>query len=190
MSSSNAPFGLRPSFHPSGLDRAVAVADGILSGYTSSILKGQPVKLDTTGVIQAAGISDAFLGAFAGVEWTDITGRRRVSNYWPATTTYIVGSCIAYFYNDPAIVYDIQADGTLQQTALGAQADFTNITNGSTTTGLSQCTLNATVVAAGATAQMKIVNLTPGVDNAWGDAFTVVQVQVNKSQFNASVVAV
>ena len=40
MSSTNAPFGLRPSFHPSGLDRAVALADGIVSGYTSNILKG------------------------------------------------------------------------------------------------------------------------------------------------------
>ena len=68
MSSTNAPFGLRPSFHPSGLDRAVALADGILSGYTSDILKGQPVKMATTGVLQAAAAGDAFLGAFAGFE--------------------------------------------------------------------------------------------------------------------------
>jgi len=37
---------------------------------------------------------------------------------------------------------------------------------------------------------LKIIGLTPGVDNAWGDAYTVVQVQVNESQFNASVNAV
>lgn len=190
MSSINAPFGMRPSFHPSGLDRAVALTDGILSGYTSSILKGQPVKLDTTGVIQAAAAGDSFLGAFAGVQWTDTTGRVRVSNYWPASTAYIVGSCIAYYYQDPAIVYDIQADGTLPQTTLGAQSDFSAITAGSTTTGLSQCTISTSVVAAGASAQLKIIGLTPGVDNAWGDAFTVVQVQVNESQFNASVNAI
>ena len=190
MSSTNAPFGMRPSFHPSGLDRAVALADGIASGYASNILKGQPVKLDTSGVIQAAAAGDAFLGAFAGFEWTDTTGRRRVSNYFPANTAYTTGSAIAYFYNDPNIVYDIQADGSLAQTALGAQADFTNATAGSTTTGLSQCTISSTVVAAGSSAQMKIVGLTPGVDNAWGDAYTVVQVQVNESQFNASVNAI
>lgn len=190
MSSINAPFGLRPSFHPSGLDRAVALTDGILSGYTNAILKGQPVKLDTTGVIQPAAAGDSFLGAFAGVQWTDTTGRVRVSNYWPANTSYITGSCIAYYYQDPAIVYDIQADGTLPQTTLGAQSDFSAATAGSTTTGLSQCTISTSVVAAGVSAQLKIIGLTPGVDNAWGDAYTVVQVQVNESQFNASVNAI
>ena len=39
MSSTNAPFGLRPAFHPSGLDRAQALANGIVSGYSSDILK-------------------------------------------------------------------------------------------------------------------------------------------------------
>ena len=190
MSSTNAPFGLRPSFHPSGLDRAVALTDGIVSAYASSILKGQPVKLATTGAIQIAAAGDAFLGAFAGVEWTDTTGRRRVSNYWPANTAYVTGSCIAYFYQDPNIVYDIQADGSLSQAAVGDQADLSNTTAGSTTTGLSQCTLSSTLVGATNTAQMKIIGLTPGVDNAWGDSYTVVQVQVNKSQFNASVAAV
>ena len=48
MSSTSAPFGLRPAFHPSGLDRAQALANGIVSGYTSSILKGQPVQYGTT----------------------------------------------------------------------------------------------------------------------------------------------
>jgi hypothetical protein len=153
-------------------------------------LKGQPVKLATTGVLQAAAAGDSFLGAFAGFEWTDTTGRRRVSNYFPANTAYTTGSAIAYYYQDPSIVYDIQADGSLAQATLGAQSDFSAITAGSTTTGLSQCTISTSVVAAGSSAQMKIIGLTPGVDNAWGDAYTVVQVQVNESQFNASVNAI
>ena len=190
MSSSNAPFGLRPSFHPSGLDRAAALTDGIVSGYASNILKGQPVKLATSGTLQAAAAGDSFLGAFAGFEWTDTTGRRRVSNYFPANTAYVTGSAIAYYYQDPNIVYDVQADGSLAQTSIGDQADLSNVTAGSTTTGLSQCTLSSTLAGATATAQMKIIGLTPAVDNAWGDAYTVVQVQVNKSQFNASVAAI
>ena len=44
MSATSAPFGMRPAFHPSGLDRARAYFDGIVSGYGSDILKGQPVK--------------------------------------------------------------------------------------------------------------------------------------------------
>ena len=190
MSSTNAPFGMRPSFHPSGLDRAAALTDGIVSGYASAILKGQAIKLATSGTLQAAAAGDPFLGAFAGVQWTDTTGRVRISNYWPANTAYVTGSCVAYYYQDPAIVYDIQADGSLAQTSVGDQADLSNATAGSTTTGLSQCTLSASLAGAASTAQFKIIGLTPGVDNAWGDAYTVVQVQVNQSQFNASVAAI
>ena len=117
MSATSAPFGLRPAFHPSGLDRAQALANGIVSAYASNILKGQPVKYVTGGVIQPAAAGDSFVGAFAGVEWTDTTGRRRVSNYWPASTAYQTGSCVAYFYTDPNIVYEIQADGPIAQSA-------------------------------------------------------------------------
>lgn len=190
MSATNAPFGLRPAFHPSGLDRAQALAGGIASGYSTDILKGQPVKLNTSGNIVVAAAGDSFQGAFAGVEWTDTTGRRRVSNYWPASTAYVAGSCVAYFYNDPNIVYEIQADGSLAQTAVGDQADLSNTTAGSTTTGLSQCTLSTTLAGAGNTAQMRIVDLAPYADNAWGDAYTVVRVTINKSQYQATVVAI
>jgi hypothetical protein len=137
MSATNAPFGLRPAFHPSGLDRAQALAGGIASGYGSDILKGQPVRYVTGGTIEPAAAGQSFAGAFAGVEFTDTTGRRRVSNYWPASTAYQTGSCVAYFYNDPLIVYEIQADGSLAQTAIGDQADLSNTTAGSNVTGLS-----------------------------------------------------
>jgi hypothetical protein len=182
MSATSAPFGLRPAFHPTGLDRAVALADGIASTYGSDILKGQPVKYNN-GVIQAAAAGDAFVGAFSGVEWTDTTGRRRVSNYWPATTAYQTGSCIAYFYNDPNIVYEVQAAGSVAQTAVGDQADLSNTTAGSNVTGLSQCTMNATLKGAEGQGQVRIVDLAPYPGNAWGDSFTIVRVTVAKHQF-------
>jgi hypothetical protein len=183
MSSTNAPFGMRPAFHPSGLDRASALADGILSTYSTDILKGQPVKMATGGVIQVAAAGDSFLGCFSGVEFTDTTGRRRVSNYWPANTAYQTGSCIAYFYNDPNIVYEIQAAGSLAQTSIGDEADLSNTTAGSTTTGLSACTLSTTLAGAGNSAQMRIINLAPYPDNAWGDSYTIVRATIAKYQF-------
>ena len=183
MSATNAPFGLRPAYHPSGLDRATALADGILSTYSTNILKGQPVKLATSGVIEVAAAGDAFVGAFSGVEFTDTTGRRRVSNYWPASTAYQTGSCIAYYYDDPNIVYEIQADGSLAQTSIGAEADLSATTAGNTTVGLSQCTISTTVVAAGSGAQMRIINLAPYPGNAWGDSFTIVRATVAKHQY-------
>ena len=55
---------------------------------------------------------------------------------------------------------------------------------GSTTTGLSQATLGAsTAVTNGQQAQMRVVDLGQGVDNAWGDAYTVVRVQLASTNF-------
>ena len=124
------------------------------------------------------------------MEWTDTTGRRRVSNYWPASTAYITGSCVAYYYSDPNIVYDIQADGSLAQTSIGDQANFTNITAGSTTTGLSAATISTTLAGTSAVGDMRIIGLYQGVDNAWGDAYTTVQVQISRSQYVATINAI
>jgi hypothetical protein len=187
MSATSAPFGLRPSFHPSGLDRAVALANGITSGYSTGILKGQPVALDTSGNIIVATAGSAYQGAFAGHEYTDVTGRRLVSNQWVANTAYQTGSQVTYYYSDPNIVYDIQANGSLAQTSIGDQANFASITAGSTTTGLSQCMISTSLAGSGAVGDMRIIGLSPAVDNAWGDAFTVVQVQVSRSQFVATI---
>jgi len=189
MSATNAPFGLRPAFHRSGLDRAHALAGGIPSAYSSDILKGQAVLyVAGTGVIEPVNAtSDPLSGAFAGVEWTDTTGRRRVSNYWPANTAYQTGSCVAYFYNDPNIVYEIQADGSVAQTALGLDANLSNFAAGSNVTGLSQATMVATPLSTGAQGQVQILDIAPYPDNNWGDAYTIVRVQVARRQISAVV---
>jgi hypothetical protein len=185
MSSTSAPFGLRPAFHPSGLDRAQALANGIASAYSSDILKGQPVKYNpSAGTIIIATVGAAYSGAFAGVEWTDTTGRRRVSNYWPANTAYQTGSCVAYFYNDANIVYEIQTDATIAQTSLGNEYNFSNIAAGSNTTGLSAATLGvSTAVGNGVQGDMRVVDIAPYPDNAWGDSYVIVRVVNARSQY-------
>jgi hypothetical protein len=185
MSATSAPFGLRPAFHPSGLDRAQALAGGIASAYSSDILKGQPVKYNpSAGTIIIATVGAAYSGAFAGVEWTDTTGRRRVSNYWPANTAYQTGSCVAYFYNDANIVYEIQTDATITQTSLGNEYNFSNIAAGSNTTGLSAATLGvSTAVGNGVQGDMRVVDIAPYPDNAWGDSYVIVRVVNARSQY-------
>lgn len=195
MSATNAPFGLRPSFFPTGLERAQAITNGITSGYASNILKGQPVVYGTTanggtlGTIIIAANTGAVTGAFAGVEFTDTTGRRRVSNYWPASTSGT--NIVAYFYNDLNIVYEIQTDATIAQTSIGNEYNFSNIAAGSTTTGLSQCTLGvSTAVGNGAQGQMRIVDIAAYPDNAWGDAYVIVRVQLASTQFFGAYTAI
>lgn len=184
MPATSAPFGMRPSFHPSGLDRATAYYGGIESGYATQILKGQPVKIDSaTGFIVVAAAGDSILGIFDGVEFTDALGARRYSNKWAAAQ--IGTNNVAYVWSDPVTIFDIQANGTLAKSAIGDMADFASITDGSATTGLSACMISTTLVGAGNSANLQIVNLTPAVDNAWGDAYVVVQVRINEMIFQA-----
>lgn len=191
MSSINAPFGLRPAFHPSGTIRPVAGT--IATGYASNIFMNAPVGIVAGGSIELAaaggtGVAGA-CGAFQGVEYNPTaTGPRVVSNMWPASTAAV--NIVAYFTQDPYITYEIQANATLTQAAIGEQFDWSanNTNSGNTVTGLSNVTLN--VASTAANAGLRVVGLTPGPDNAWGDAFPIVQVQLSEHQFVATIAAI
>jgi len=182
MPSTSAAFGLRPVFHPSGIIRPTAMT--IESGYGSNILQFQPVYIGASGTIEAAAATEAaIVGTFMGVEFTDTDGRRRVSNKWTASTS--ATDIVAYVTTDPAIVYEIQANSSLVITDIGAQADFASVTAGSTTTGLSAAMLDAAQKTTTGNEILRIVNLGTEIDNAWGDAYTIVQVQISQHQFVA-----
>lgn len=178
MSTTSQPFGLQPAYSPSGVVRPTAYS--IATGYASNILQNQPVKIAADGTIAAAAIGDRFVGTFQGVEWTDTDGRRRVSNKWTASTAGT--DIIAYVTLDPSIVYDIQANGSIAVTDIGSQADFTAITAGSTVTGLSALMLDTATLTNSGNASLRIIGITPGPDNAFGDNYTVVQVQIAEHQ--------
>lgn len=189
MSAVLAPFGFRPAYHPMGLDRAQKYT--IASAYGSVIYKNMPVILNTNGtVVQGTAAAD-LLGMFAGVEFIDPTGRPVLSNYWPAGQTVLSGTVpTAWVYTDEKIVYEVQADGSIPQTAIGDQADVSNVTAGSVSTGLSAATLSASLAGAGVQAQFRIIGFGQYVDNAPGDAYTIVQVQLARQQFVSNKVAV
>ena len=178
MSTTSQPFGLRPAYSPSGVVRPTAYT--IVTGYAANILQNQPVKIGTDGTIQAAAIGDRFIGTFQGVECTDSDGRRRVSNKWTASQAGT--DIVAYVTLDPTIVYEIQGNGSLAVTDIGKQADFTTITAGSTVTGLSALMLDTATLTDSGNASLRIIDLAPGPDNAFGDAYTIVQVQIAEHQ--------
>jgi hypothetical protein len=181
MSATNAPFGLIPTFHPSG--RVPDKRGVIASTYGTNIFMYSPVKLVAAGVLQAAAAGDAFVGTFLGVEYTDQTGLRIISNFWPASTT--ATDVFAYYTEDPYIQYRVQADGSLAATTIGESADFTNI-GGSTVTGYATSTMSATT-GASQVKQLQIRDLWLDPANAWGDAFTVVVVSIANHQFTATI---
>lgn len=188
MSSINAPFGLRPSYHPSGTIRPMAGT--ITTLYANNIFMNSPVGIIADGSIALAaaggsGITGA-IGTFQGVEYNPTaTGPRVVSNMWPANTAAV--NIVAYYTTDYLTVYEIQCSGTLTQAAIGAQFNWTanNTASGNTITGLSNVALD--IASGAANADMRVIGLTPGPDNAWGDAFPVVQVQLSRQQYLAPV---
>lgn len=180
MSATLAGFGLIPYFHPSGVIRPSSYT--ILTGYATGILQNQPIKIGTNGTIEAAAVGDRFVGTFQGVRWTDADGLTQFSNKWTASTA---GTDIeAWVTVDPAIEYAIQADDTLAVATIGLQYDY-NTASGSTTTGLSTITLD--VASTAANAQLQVVGLRAGPDNAWGDAYPVVVVRISEHQLVADV---
>lgn len=190
MSSTSAPFGLRPCFLPGGSVVGAQEVGSILTGYASNIYQFSPVKIETgsaTGTLQLAAVGERAIGTFLGCEFTESTGRRRVSNFWPASTA--ATDIVAYFTRDQKIVYEIQAGATVAQASRGNQFDWSTngSSNGNTTTGLSTVSLNASSGAANA--GLRIVGVTPGPDNAWGDTYPILQVQISEHQDTADIAA-
>jgi hypothetical protein len=123
----NAPFGLRPSYSPSGVIRPTAFT--IASGYAQNLFQNQPVRIaptttggETEGNLVAAAVGAAFIGVFQGVEFTDGEGRRRVSNRWLAST--VATEITAYATLDPTIFYEIQSNAALTVADIGKQYDL------------------------------------------------------------------
>lgn len=191
MSATNNPFGIRPKYSIVGPVRTQAYQYGIASGYNTGLLKYQPVTMNSSGNLIAATTAQDIMGVFMGWEGLDATGRWITSDQWLANQAYNTGEVMtAYIAQDPSIVYAIQCDGSLTQASIGDQADFSNITAGSTTTGYSQCTISSTLKGVGVQGQLRIIELDLAPDNAWGDAFTLVHVQIARLQYVANKVAV
>jgi len=189
MSAVSAPFGFRPAYHPTGFDRASKYA--IAAAYASGILKGAPVILNTNGTVTIGAAASDILGIFAGCEYVDATGKPNVSPNWPAAQTVLAGTVpVAWVYDNPDDIFEVQADGSVAQTAIGDQADVSNVAAGSTVTGQSQATLSATLAGVGVQAQFRIIGFNLAQDNAPGDAYTVVQVQIARHQFVANKTAI
>ena len=212
MSLVNAPFGIVPDWHPTGQIRPTAYvsysANDLLipSGTNIAFYKGQPVKLliGSGGAINGVTIptgamvlspvtanTDALLGVFAGVEYVDSTGKPWVQNFWPASTVLLAGARqVVYVWDDPEYIYRAQLDGAPSAGAgyalTGKQVNVSNFAAGNSLTGLSQCTLSATIVATASQGQFRIIKLFNDINGLATDPYPVYEV---KLQLNAFVAA-
>jgi len=215
MSTTFKPFGLKPVYHPSGLDRAVpfvgtnTFTDGTSYSAPYSLTTGQsffqyqPVGLNSSGQLTIAATAAAtspVYGVFDGVEYTTAEGRRTLGKNASKATLDAATSIVFWIFQDPALVYEAQVQGSATTAAIGTQYNFSAATGFTTAdgytigvggAGFSTTALNATAVASGAQGQVRVVGLgrevayPTGELNAWGDAFTIVQVQIANNSFVA-----
>ena len=180
MPSTASANGLRPFNHPSGVGVRTTEAGTILTGYGTAIYQYDPVKITAAGDINVCAAGDRMIGSFLGVEYTDTNGSRQFANKWTASTS--ATSIVAYYMRDQKLRYQIQSTAALNLSDMGSQYDIV-YTAGNATTGLSAVALDQTSSAANA--GLRVIGLAPNIDNAWGDTYTNVIVEISEHQDTA-----
>ena len=194
MSATYTPFGLKPVYHPSGLVRSLnytGAYDAAVTFYagTAVALVNSGTASEITVAPNVAAADNRLIGVFAGVEYTDASGRRTVSKWFgPALGT--ATDVVFWIHQDQEIVYEIQANGSMPDTSVGQEFNLTAngsgqiIGNGGL--GTSTAALDPTNVATGDQGQVIVVGLGRELSNAWGDTYTIVQVKLANPQFAAA----
>lgn len=220
MSTTFRPFGLKPVYHPSGLDRSVPFAgtNSFVTGVTytapyslttgQSFYQYQPVGITSSGQLTIAATAAAtspVYGVFDGVEYTTAEGRRTLGKNASKATLDAASAIVFWIFADPALVYEAQVQGSATSAAIGSEYNFSAATGYTTAdgyvigtggAGFSTTALAASAVASGAQGQVRVVGLgrevayPAGELNNWGDAYTIVQVQIANNTFTAPKVSV
>ena len=220
MSTVFQPFGMKPAYHPSGLDRSVPFAgtNSYVTGVTytapyslssgQSFYQYQPVGITSSGQLTIAATAAAtspVYGVFDGVEYTTAEGRRTLGKSISKASLDAASAIVFWIFQDPEIVYEIQCGASVTSAAIGSEYNF-SATSGYTTAdgytigtggaGFSTTAIANSAVASGAQGQVRVVGLgrevayPAGSLNNWGDTYTIVQVQIANNTFRAPKVSV
>ena len=189
MASTATPYGLRAVNELGGLPYAGSTRTFLIdpAGYNANIFNGSIVSVVATGYIElvttvgssAGNIFPAgTVGVFVGCSFVNAQGQTIYSQYYPANTTGVVQALVI---DDDRTVFQVQAAGTLAQTALGQNAILQtaqSTSTGSTTTGNSNTAISIST-AATSTYGLKIVGFVQSPFSTVGDAYTDVLVKFN-----------
>jgi hypothetical protein len=116
--------------------------------------------------IAAPGESGA-IGVFAGCNFIDAAGNVHFSPYWPAGQVLEAGTkCEALVYDDPNIVFRIQAD-TCAEAAVGQLVDWVAGAGGNLKSGQSSHEAEGSATAA-VDKSLRILGLVPEPGNDYG----------------------
>jgi len=187
MATTAAPYGLKAVNLVGGQPYAGSTRQlKIASGYAANIYNGSVVSIVAAGTVEivseVGSNADAFpagtVGVFVGCSYTDPgTKQKLFKQYWPAST--VASDAVAYVIDDPDVVFQIQADATLAQTALGINIPVVNPTAGDTVTGNSTMAADASAIAVTNTLAFKIIDFVDSTTSSVGDTYTDILVKFN-----------
>tara|TARA_R110000782_G_scaffold196577_1_gene285895 strand:+ start:64 stop:678 length:615 start_codon:yes stop_codon:yes gene_type:complete len=192
MATTASPYGLKPVKRADGMAYAGATSQYLIdpAGEATNLFYGQVVHIGADGYIAlstatgADGTTNAFptgttltgsLGVFVGCEFVNAQGQVINSQYYPSGTAN-GGDIKAYVVDDPNVLFQVQMDGVIDQSDIGANTFFAaaqSTSTGSTRTGNSTSAVESTTVTT--SAAFRIVAAVSPI----GDAFPDVLVKIN-----------
>lgn len=189
MASTAAPYGFKPVNLVGGQPYAGSTRQiKIASGYASNLFNGQIVSIVAAGTVELVTTNGdnstpfpaGTIGVFVGCSYTDPNTKQKLfAQYWPTGT--VASDAVAYVVDDPDVLLQVQADGSMAQATLGSNAHLAAVqssSTGSTTTGNSNTALDATVNTTSGFA-FRVVDFVDAPGSAVGDAYTDVLVKFN-----------
>ena len=192
MATTAAPYGLKPVKRADGMAYAGATSQYLIdpAGEATNLFYGQVVHIGADGYIALSTATGAdagtnalptgttltgSLGVFVGCEYVNDQGQPTFAQYYPSGTSN-GGAIRAYVVDDPNVLFQVQADGAMDQSDIGANTFFAaaqSTSTGNTATGNSTSAVDATTVTT--TAAFRIV----GAASPIGDAFPDLLVKLN-----------
>jgi hypothetical protein len=186
MATTAAPYGLKPVKRADGMAYAGATSQYLIdpAGEATNLFYGQVVHIGADGYIAlstatgADGGTNAFptgttltgsLGVFVGCEYVNDQGQPTFAQYYPSGTSN-GGAIRAYVVDDPNVLFQVQADGAMDQSDIGANTFFAaaqSTSTGNTATGNSTSAVDATTKTT--TAAFRIVATVSPISDAFPD---------------------
>lgn len=183
MANTNAPRGFEPVRHYAGGVARTSRYE-IASALAANIGKGDPVKsTGTTKQITIAAGGNTIRGVFAGCDYTTSDNRKVWAPNWVTGTALKTGTvCNAYVYDDPMILFRIQASAGFVAADVANTADFV-VSAPTAATGNSTTQLDSANIGQG---NLTIVDLDRVTGNDYGTNAKVL-VLINEHELKASV---
>jgi hypothetical protein len=169
MANRNAPAGCQLVRHLGGGTPGRAGRYHIASGLAQNIFRGDLVipTATTKNISLQAAVGNRVQGVFDGCVYIAAAGDVIYSPRWPSGTTVQAGSTPdAFVYDDPHLLFEVQASGAFALADIGALADPTFAVAGNALTGQSGQQLDSTTIGSGAV--FKIQDYSQKADNEVG----------------------